>query len=200
MCQPEVLAQPGHLFLQRHQRHADPLDLLLGEVAEVDPAQRLAFRQLPKQLDGGEHQAGQPPLDGVPVNGEPAVQRCDPRLLPLLRLTERHGQVGRPSGPSSGTSLTSAGLLAVPDRVDLPLRFAQADRVRGGLHVGGHDAVAEQSGLLGHLSAPRPGAASGGVWPAARRRSASAEPRSFPLIASMPLPAAAVAAALPADW
>ncbi len=55
----EVLAQFGHATLERHQRQADPVDLVIRQVSDLNPPQCLPFHELTKQLDYRQHQANQ---------------------------------------------------------------------------------------------------------------------------------------------
>src|SRR5947207_2480961 len=69
-----MVAQAGHGFLERHEGQAEPLDLLVGQVARVDPAQGLALHELAQQLHDREDQAGEAALDVLRVGVEPLAE------------------------------------------------------------------------------------------------------------------------------
>src|SRR6201991_4071901 len=64
-CQAVAAAQVRHRRVEPEQRLPERLDLVVAEVALVDPAQRLPFHQLPDQLDDGEDELEQVALDGA---------------------------------------------------------------------------------------------------------------------------------------
>src|SRR3954451_6876020 len=73
-------AVPGlqlvHRLLQAQQSEAEGLDLLLGEIALVDAAQRLRLHQLADELDDREHELEQLPGHGGGIGVDPLAQPC----------------------------------------------------------------------------------------------------------------------------
>ena len=70
-----MLAQLLHAAVELHERPPQALDLLLGQPAAVDPAQRLALHQLPQQLDDRQHELGEALLDRLRVGVDAAAER-----------------------------------------------------------------------------------------------------------------------------
>src|SRR3954466_13491644 len=74
--EPELVAQLRHPLVELHERAAEALDLLFGQAAGVDPAQRLALHQLAQELDDGQHELRQALLDRLRVGVDPAAERA----------------------------------------------------------------------------------------------------------------------------
>src|SRR5690606_118392 len=64
----------GHPLLEAQERLPQPLDLLVGQGAALDPAHGLPLHELAQQLDHREHELGQPALDVLRVGDHPAVE------------------------------------------------------------------------------------------------------------------------------
>src|SRR5207248_9607490 len=57
--EPEDVLELGHPLLEQHERLAEAVDLLLGERAVVDPAQRLSLHQLAQEFDQRQNELGE---------------------------------------------------------------------------------------------------------------------------------------------
>src|SRR5204862_7129460 len=77
--EPELLAQLLHALVELHEGAAEPLDLVVGEAAAVDAAERLPLHELAEQLHDREHQLREAALQllGIRVHAacEGAVER-----------------------------------------------------------------------------------------------------------------------------
>jgi hypothetical protein len=67
VVEPELGPQLLHAALELHERCPEPLDLLGGERAALDPAHGLALHQLAHEVDEHEHQSGEAALDVLGV-------------------------------------------------------------------------------------------------------------------------------------
>src|SRR5215210_343823 len=75
----EVLAELVHLLFKQHECLAEPLDLLGRQRPALDAPQRLAFHQLPNQLDESEHQLGESLLEALRIGVDaPPPSRAHP--------------------------------------------------------------------------------------------------------------------------
>ena len=94
--------------LQLHQGLPEALDLLLGEVAGLHAAQRLALHELAEQLDEREHELGEPALGVLGVGLDAAGQRVvEAAQVARERVqVDRRGQhlVGGRAGRHSSTN------------------------------------------------------------------------------------------------
>src|SRR5437016_2398496 len=78
-----MVSKFDHPLVQGHQGGANALDLLVREIALLDPADGLPLHQLPDELDDGQHQPGQSPLHGAAINVDPWLHR--PGLVHAIR-------------------------------------------------------------------------------------------------------------------
>lgn len=69
--QPVLGTQTSHAFVKDHERGTEALLLLFGEVALVDPVERLAFHELTQQFHKRENQPDQVPFRCVRVGADP---------------------------------------------------------------------------------------------------------------------------------
>src|ERR671936_1447863 len=65
----EVLPQLLHPLFERHQRLAEPLDLLVAQSSGFHSPDRLALHELPQELDEREHKLGQAPRHVLTILG-----------------------------------------------------------------------------------------------------------------------------------
>jgi hypothetical protein len=74
----EVVLQPLHGLIEPHERQAELLDLLVGQVLVlVHAPEGLFLHQLPDQLDDGEDEGREVVLDGLRVRPQPLSEgRC----------------------------------------------------------------------------------------------------------------------------
>src|SRR5690349_15532676 len=103
-----MVPELGHLLLQRHQSPADVFDLVVGERAIIHSPQGLSLHQLAQQLDDGEDQGYQAPLDRlrVRVNAMALYRRA---LLPRCQGAHRPGtSSSSPALVRALTEVTSA--------------------------------------------------------------------------------------------
>jgi hypothetical protein len=89
----EVLLEGGHLLLEAHQRRPEALDLRRVQAPALDAAQRLLLEEPADQLDERQDEPGQPALDLIGLEVDPARERAGSRRG---RLGERR-EVGRGS-------------------------------------------------------------------------------------------------------
>src|SRR5439155_20607933 len=77
----EVLLELLHALFQRHERRAQPLDLVVAEPARLDAADGLALHELAQQLDEREHELREPALHVRAILGlDPHVPACPAKL------------------------------------------------------------------------------------------------------------------------
>src|SRR5215213_3111217 len=76
LIESEVLGQLLHALLELHERLAETLDLLVVQVPRLHAAKRLAFHELPQQLDQGEHELREPALDVLGIGLDAPRQRA----------------------------------------------------------------------------------------------------------------------------
>lgn len=89
-----MLRELRHALLEEHQRRAEALHLLVGEVAGLDSPQRLAFYQLAQQPRHGQHELDQPTArrcPGAPAPQAPGARRPPLRWSPAARWSGCHG-------------------------------------------------------------------------------------------------------------
>src|SRR6478672_441576 len=71
----ELLLELLHALLEQHEGAVEALDLLVGQPAGVDAAQRLTLHQLAQELDDRQHELGEALLDALGVCVDAARQR-----------------------------------------------------------------------------------------------------------------------------
>src|SRR5260221_2809788 len=102
--QPEMVPELGHPALERHERGADPLYLLVAERALINSAQSLALHQLPQQFHDGEDQADQPAFYRLRIGIDPMTRRQ--RALIKRVPGGGHRAISLTSAPDSAKALT----------------------------------------------------------------------------------------------
>src|SRR6185312_6934917 len=103
----EGLLQLRHPLLQQHEGLAQALDLVRGQRAAVDPAQRLALHQLTQQLDQSEDQLRQPFLETLAVGVDPPAQR-PVEAIELIAEQRELGLAGEQLVPTRSLLLAAA--------------------------------------------------------------------------------------------
>src|SRR5881398_2317286 len=105
LIEPELLGQLLHPLLELHERLPEALDLLVVQVSRFHAAKRLAFHELPEQLDEREHELREPALDVLRVGLDAARQSA---ARPFEIASERLEVAAREQEPIDGVGHAAA--------------------------------------------------------------------------------------------